>query len=64
MTVESLKRISEISLDLVCTEALIMGGFHLKKKMMDTKLLCSNVVPLDFKINTGNLNLISLMVLL
>ena len=50
-------------MDLECTQALKLGGSHLKDMMSDTYFL-SKVVPLDPKINTGNLNLICLMVLL
>ena len=41
---------------------LKLGSGHLKNKMADTIFL--KVVPIDAKINTANLNLICLMVLL
>ena len=63
MTVQSLKTIGESSLDLEHAQVLKLGGSHLKNKMADT-IFCSKVVPFDPKINTGNLNLICLKVLL
>ena len=40
------------------------GGDLLKNKMADTNLYFLKVVPLDPKMNTGNLNFIFLVVLL
>ena len=39
MTVQSLKRIGETSLDLEHTQALKLGIIHLKNKMVDTVFL-------------------------
>ena len=60
MTVQSLKTLDESNLDLEDTQVLNMGGGHLRNKMADVKCF-SEAVPLDPKINTGNLNLISLV---
>ena len=43
-------------------QALKLDGDHLKYKMADTIFFFFKAVPLDPKMNTGNLNLISLIV--
>ena len=60
MTVQSLKIIGENSLDLEQTQALKLGGCCLKNKMTDINVFQS--CALESKINTGNLNLMPLMV--
>ena len=55
--------INQSSLDLECIQAIKLGGGHLKNKKAETNVF-SKVVPLDPKIKTGNLNLISILVLL
>ena len=47
----------------VNTSVKKLGGSNLKNKMADTKFFFSKVVPLDPIINTGNLKLISAIVL-
>ena len=54
MTVQSLKTISESSLDFQRTQFLKLGGGYLKKKMADTIFFYSKVVPLDPEMNTEN----------
>ena len=61
MTVQSSKTISESNVDSECAHlALKLGGSHLKNKMADTNCFFGKVIPLYPKINTGNLNLICL----
>ena len=49
MTVQSLKTIGESSLDLERTQALKLGGSHLKYKMADTNFFSQKLSPLTLK---------------